>query len=154
MKTSFHCGMAVLLTMVLPSCGTLVGAGAGGGVGYGIARMAGANTTGTVLATAGGAVAGGLIGNMIDKSKADEKDWKQLQRESVKAGEPTRTRNADGTMIVAQTMLHKPTCQYWDWVVKYSAPDGNSAPKVDEEWATNWREAPEDAAQQHAPKRK
>jgi hypothetical protein len=64
----------------------------------------------------------------------------------------TTTNNPDGTLTVATVMHHKPTDQYWDHLVKYSAPDENSGPKIEGEWAVNWRDTADTEAPAQRPR--
>ena len=93
----------------------------------------------------------GLVGRSLEKSDDNDREWMELMRNSEKAGEPSRTNNPDGTLTVATVMLHKPTDQFFDHVVKYSAPDENSAPKKEGEWAVNWRAKDETEAPAQRP---
>jgi hypothetical protein len=94
----------------------------------------------------------GLAGKMTEKSSDNDREWMDLMRNSTKAGEPTRTNNPDGTLTVATVMHHKPTDQYWDHLVKYSAPDENSGPKIEGEWAVNWRDTADTEAPAQRPR--
>lgn len=130
--------------VILPSCqalgqhrGAAAGGAIGGGAGYGISRAAGLSggqTAAVTLLSAGG---GALIGHMNDKARLSEDEYKNLIRTSRECTDiaPVVENRLDGTTAKRIPYFHQDTGRRWDRIMIWSAPRGNSAPAVVEDYA-------------------
>jgi len=122
----------VPLLFVLPSCGTLGGAFAGGAGGFGLTKLLGGNNTTAAAVGAGGAVVGGVLGHfLVDVPAAKKEAWDKRAARSTPIGEPVTTYNPDGSSQVSQQYYYRPAPAHRGYV--YNATFVCSAPSQDEE---------------------
>ena len=122
----------VPLLFVLPSCGTLGGAAAGGGISGLIAKALGGNNTTVAVAAGAGAVAGGVAGYFLfDVPAAKKEAWDKRAAKSTPIGEPVTTYNPDSSSQVRQQYYYRPAPAHRGFV--YDATFVCSAPSQDEE---------------------